>query len=114
MSMLEIELDAPVSRIGAYIESDQSAASPMPSLEAFDESGSSLGSVSVETDGVFYDNALDGWIGLESTVPIQRIRIHSINFVLDDLTFEAGLSAFIFGDGFESGTEGAWSSSTGG
>ena len=114
MSMLEIELDTPVGRIGAHIESDQSVDAPMPSLEAFDENGSSLGSVSVETDGVFYDNALDGWIGLSSTVPIKRIRIHSINFVLDDLTFEAGLSAFIFGDGFESGTPGDWSSSTGG
>lgn len=106
-SLLDIEFETPVDQVGGHIEADQSVGADMPSLEAFDENGTSLGSVSTETDGVFYDDALDGWIGLASTVPIKSIRFHSSNFVMDDLTFENG-SGLIFMDGFESGTLGAW------
>lgn len=91
--------ETPVYQVGSFVESGQSPGDGPIILEAFDVGGASLGSVSVETDGVFYDNELDSWIGLSSDFAIGSVAFHQLIFVLDDLTFESTPPTGIEGDG---------------
>lgn len=80
----------PVSQVGAFVEGNQFDGMSGVTLEAFDTAGVSLGSVSLaSTDGVFYDSALDSWIGLSSDSSIGSVTFFGQGLVLDNLTWVA-------------------------
>lgn len=89
---------APVQMVGAYVESNrwlEIGFDGVVSLEAFDAAGTSLGQLSVTTDGVTslwegppYPNGLDTWIGLgtdDGSFSIYSIAFHGYGLVADDL-----------------------------
>lgn len=86
---LTFSFAAGVTAVGAFVEGEQFFdGNSEVVLEAFDMDGVSLGTVSSgPTDGTFYDNALDGWVGLSSDVAIGSVSFYGVGIALDDLTF---------------------------
>ncbi len=98
---LELTFDAPVSRVGAFLEASilDGVLDGFLSLEAFDGLGNSLGLVTGFADGAgrLVDDPsidlgpLDTWLGLEtadSQPLIKRVEIIGDFMVMDDLHFE--------------------------
>lgn len=100
--VVEFTLPGEFIRVGAFVEGG-AACGGRVTIEVFDANGASLGSHKVQTDGVGGDVSLDGFIGVESAVPIARVRVQTCGGILDDLMFDGANVPIEYGQGCPTG-----------